>query len=238
MKKLFLGIVAAAAVAVPLVLTGSANASVTATAPSAKTASTVGIGSCTLVAPSKLAITTPYRAVTLRLGADCAANGVDYASWDLYHPTQGWDGITIFDGKSTDIWDVYNWDLRPGSRYTWRADNAWDVDYNDVAQSQPYTDVKLGSGASLTTGRSGKYVTIKTSTARYSSSAGRYVRWGSVRGTIQYYGAKGWTNLRYAHQNTSGYSSYRVYAPTARSYRVVFPNTSTVWGSTSKTARR
>jgi hypothetical protein len=231
MKKLRL-------VRVGALIATAALAAGVATSASPASASTAGIGSCTLVAPTKLAITTPYKAVTLRLGADCAANSVDYASWDLYHPTQGWNGITIFDGTSTDIWDVYDWDLKPGSRYSWRAGNAWDVGSNDVAQNQPYTDIKLGSKASLATSRYSKYVTLKTTTSRYSTSTQGYVRWGSVRGTIQYYGAKGWTNLRYAYQNTSGYSAYTVYAPTARSYRVVFPNATTVWGSTSNTSRR
>ena len=126
-------------------------------AASPASASTTGMGSCTLVAPKTLAITSPYRAVTLRLASDCAASGVEYATWDLYHPTQGWDGMTIFDGNTTDIWDVYDWDLKPGSRYTWRASYAWDSDYNDVVQTQPYTDVKLGSKASLTTSRSGNF---------------------------------------------------------------------------------
>ena len=205
-----------------------------ATSASPASASTAGYGSCSIVAPKTLAITTPYQAVSLKLGSDCINNGVDYASWDLYHPTQGWNGITIFDGTTTDIWDVYDWDLTPGSRYTWRASSAYDLDYNDIAQNDAYTDVKLGSYATLATSRSGSYVTLYTKTARYSTDSNSFVRWAAPRGTVQYYGPSGWTYLRYAYQNTSGVSSYKVYAPKGRSYRVVFPSSSIVWGSTTK----
>jgi hypothetical protein len=191
-------------------------------------------GSCSIVAPKTLSITSRYKAVTLKLGSDCVNNYVDYASWDLYHPTQGLGGIAIFDGTTSEIWDVYDWDLTPGSRYTWRAGNAWDWDYNDVAQNNAYTDVKLGSYATLTTSRSGSYVTLYTKTARYSSDSSSFVRWAAPRGTIQYYGANGWTYLRYAYQNSSGVSSYKVYAPKGRSYRVVFPSSTIVWGATTK----
>ena len=197
-------------------------------------ASTTGYGSCSIVAPKTLSINSRYKAVTLKLGSDCVNSGVDYASWDLYHPTQGFNDMAIFDGTTSDLWDVYDWDLVPGSRYTWRASDAWDYGYNDIAQNNAYTDVKLGSYATLTTSRSGSYVTLYTKTARYSSDSSSFVRWAAPRGTIQYYGTKGWTYLRYAYQNSSGVSSYKVYAPKGRSYRVVFPSSTVVWGATTK----
>ena len=116
-----------------------ATAGATATASTANAA-----GMCSLKAPSKLAINTPYRAVTLSLGADCSASNTEYASWDLYHPTQGWDGISIFDRTTTDIWDVYDWE--PLGRSTWRPSSAWDFASNDVTQNSPTTDIRYGSG--------------------------------------------------------------------------------------------
>ncbi|GAA4713652.1 hypothetical protein GCM10025782_07360 [Pedococcus ginsenosidimutans] len=205
-----------------------------ATSASPASASTTGYGSCSIAAPKTLSITSRYKAVSLGLGSDCINSGVDYASWDLYHPTEGWNSIAIFDGTTSDIWDVYDWDVTPGSRYTWRPSMAYDLNYDDIAQNSAYTDVKLGSYATLATSRSGSYVTLYTKTARYSADSGSFVRWAAPRGTIQYYGSKGWTYLRYAYQNTSGTSSYKVYAPKGRSYRVVFPSSTIVWGATTK----
>lgn len=194
-------------------------------------------GTCSLVVPSKVRIASPYQAVTARLSSDCSVSNTAYASWEAYHPTQGWNDILVFDGQSSDIWGVYDWGVTP-SRYTWRPSLAQDYDYNDVAQNQPTTDVRLGSGAAITTTRSGNYVTVKTSSSRYAYSLSKWVRWGGVRGLIQYYGPSGWTNLKYAYQDANGYFTYRLYAPKARSYRVVFPDADSIWGSISKSSYR
>jgi hypothetical protein len=50
-------------------------------------------GSCLLHVPSRVAIGRPYIAITLTMSGDCVNGG--YGSWDLYHPTQGFQDITI-----------------------------------------------------------------------------------------------------------------------------------------------
>lgn len=132
---------------------------------------------------------------------------------------------------------MYDSSALPG-RYTWRAEGAYDNTFARVFQNEPVTDVRLGSGASVSTSRSGSYVTITTSSSRYAYSTSSWVRWGGVTGTIQYWGTSGWTNLKYAYQNSNGYYTYRFYAPRARSYRVVFPDTSSIWGSVSASSYR
>jgi hypothetical protein len=65
----------------------------------------------------------PCIAITLPMSGDCINGG--YCSWGLYHPTQGFRDIVIFNTTSADIWDVYsfhtialhNW--RAGATETW-----------------------------------------------------------------------------------------------------------------------
>lgn len=194
-------------------------------------------GTCSLLIPSKVRISTPYQAVTGRLSSNCATAGTTDASWTAYHPTQGAKEFLWFYPSTSLIWDVYSWWITPAV-YTWRPSGASDANYDPIAQNQPTTVVRVGSGASIYTSRSGSYVTIKTSSSRYAYSISSWVRWGGIRGTIQYWGPTGWTNMKYAYQNTSGYYTYRFYAPKARSYRVVFADTSSIWGSVSGSSYR
>src|SRR5665648_407251 len=119
-------------------------------------------GGCSLLIPSKVRISTPYKAVTGRLGSNCASAGAIDASWNLYHPTQGWTDNLSFYPSTSETWHVYDWDVTPAV-YTWYPSYAYDSDYDDIAQNRPKTDVRVGSGASIYTSRSGSYVTIKTS---------------------------------------------------------------------------
>lgn len=121
-------------------------------------------GSCSLQAPTRVVISTPYRAITLRLGADCAAAGVDFASWEAYHPTKGFMTMTLFDKTTTDTWDLYDWEQL--GRWTWRPGGAYDPEFNAVWQNQPYSDIKVGSWAGVTPVRSGSKVTLNVSAAR------------------------------------------------------------------------
>lgn len=218
----------------------SGVAAIVATAAAALAAPAVpasAAGSCSLQIPSTVRISTPYQAVTGRLSSNCSAAGATDASWSVYHPTEGINSYLFFHPSTTDIWDVYDWDVTP-ARYSWRPEGAYDADYNNIAQNSPITDVRVSSGAAIYTSRSGSYVTIKTSSSRYAYSVSEWVRWGNIRGTIQYYGSAGWTSLKYAYQDANGYYTYRFYAPRGRSYRVVLASTSSIWGSVSASSYR
>ena len=201
----------------------------------AATAATVS--SCSMNIPSIVRISTPHQAVTARLSSDCAAAGAIDASWDVYHPTQGSGEVLWFLNTSTEIWNVYDGEITPAV-YTWRPSGAFDSDEKLIDQNTPRTDVRVGSSAAIYTARTGSYVTIKTSSGRYAYSLSQWVRWGGTRGTIQYYRSAGWTNLKYAYQDASGYYTYRFYAPQSRSYRVIFPSAPTIWGSVSGSSYR
>ena len=206
------------------------------------TATAATASSCSMNIPSKVRISSPHQSVTARLSSDCAAAGASNAVWSAFHPTQGEGSVfsTLWfapPATESEIWDVYDWDFTPAV-YTWQPDFAWDIDSNPLAQNTPRTDVRVGSSAAIYTSQSGSYVTIKTSSGGYAYSLSQWVRWGGTRGTIQYYGAAGWTNLKYAYQDASGYYTYRFYAPQRGSYRVIFPSASTIWGSVSGSSYR
>src|SRR4051812_1767103 len=106
-KSKVVAAVAALVVAVATAILGNASPAAAAT-----------VGSCNLNAPSKVAINNRYQAVTLRLSSNCAQYGATWASWNLYHPTQGIEDVAFFDGQTTDIWDLYDWE--PLGVLTWR----------------------------------------------------------------------------------------------------------------------
>jgi hypothetical protein len=195
------------------------------------------VGTCSLSIPSTVRISSPYQAVTGRLSSNCTSAGVVYASWELYHPTQGSQYALFFDHSSSDVWNLY--DSYPLGVSTWRPDYGYNANYSTVAtQNSPTTDVRVGSGAAIYTSRSGSYVTITASSSRYDNSLSQWIRWGNIQGTIQYYSSVGWSSFKYAYQNSNGYYTYRFYSPHAGTYRVLFPSTSTVWGSVSASSYR
>lgn len=194
-------------------------------------------GSCSLYVWTKVAITSPYREVPVRLGPNCASAGVDYASWDAYHPTQGFQDIVIFDGTTTDIVDLY--DFASLGRWTWRPNGASDPYYNDVAQNQPTTDVRLGSRAPLAVTRSGSTVRVTTKPTRYAYSVRAFVPWTGVRGTVQYRTSSTapWVGLKYVYPTSTG-ASFTYTTNAVRDYRVVYPDATHIWGATSPVVRR
>jgi hypothetical protein len=194
-------------------------------------------GTCSLIVPAKVSLSTPYRGITARLGSDCFAAGVTYASWYGYHPTQGLQDIVVFDGTGTTIWDLYDYHVL--SRRDWRPSTAHDSNYNDVTQNRPVADIRVGSAAAISSSRSGGRVTVRVSVARYSPSLNRAVPWGGTRGTVQWRSSPSatWRNLRSVYPDKNGRASF-AYAAPVRQYRVVFPDASLIWGTTSGVTRR
>jgi hypothetical protein len=134
----------------------------------------------------------------------------------------------------------------PSGMWGWSADGATDANGAAIAQNTPPdTDVRLGTGAYLYGSRSGTEVRLTTSSWRWEplSLKPTWVRWGAdggyiLRGTIQYWGPSGWTNMKYAYPDSTGYYIYRFHPAKARCYRVVFPDQAgaslyRLWGSVS-----
>lgn len=192
---------------------------------------------CTLVAPARVAVWHYYTGVPLRASGACTW-GDGWGAWDLYHPTQGWQDVTIFEGSTADTWDYYTFD--PMGRMTWRPAGAWDSNYNTLSQNTPVTEVRLGSAAKVSAARYGTYVTLAVQGRRYWPAGDRSVPFTSARGSIQYRapGTSTWHWLRGIVTNSHGTSSYRYSSRSARDYRVVLNGTAAIWNATSVAVRK
>lgn len=192
---------------------------------------------CTLVAPARVTVWHYYTGVPLRASGACTW-GTGWGAWDLYHPTQGWQDTTLFDGSTRDTWDYYTFDSM--GRMTWRPAGAWDSNYNTLSQNTVATEVRLGSAARLSAARSGVYVTVSMQGTRYWPAGDRSVAFTSAHGSIQYRvpGTSTWHWLRGIVTNSHGTASYRYVSRTPRDYRVVLNGTPAIWNATSSTVRK
>ena len=193
-------------------------------------------GSCGVSVPSKVAITSPYREITARFSSGCDLYA-SYASWDVVHPTQGLEDILIYDGRSTDTMDWYDWS--PLGTYTVRPNHAWDENFDDVVQNSPRMTVRLGSGLRVSHSRSGKYVTITAKSSRYSANARSYRSWAGATATLRFRNCTScaWTRVRSTTTNRYGQATFKVSSSRERYWQVATSNTSSTWG-TSRSFRR
>ena len=180
-------------------------------------------GTCVLSAPGRVAIGRPYIGLKLTMSGPCS-----YAAWDLYHPTRGWQDITIFDNTTTDTWDVYS--FHTIGTHTWRPGGAWDVNYDDQAQNQPTSTVKLAAGAWISSSRSGDVVTLKGTSLLYSVSNNNYFK-RSAGGVFQFRerGTTQWQNLKSVWTNSRGEATMSYRSSKIRDYRFALYSTSISW---------
>jgi hypothetical protein len=193
-------------------------------------------GACSIVAPTKVVMDQSYEAVPLRLASNCSSSGTAYASWYIYHPTEGLTGVAIFDGNSRDTWDLY--DGEGPARYQVRASSAHDHNYDDVTQNTAYISVKLGSRLTATTSRTSGRLTFSAYARTYSPNMdGWYKRAGAkVAMFYQAPGSSSWSYVKSATTSSSGRVSLSV-APKYGSYRLMIKETDRVWASYSATVR-
>jgi len=193
-------------------------------------------GTCSVNTPARWTISSPFKSVVVGLASDCEA-GV-YASWDAYS-SKGFEDILIFDNTRTQYLDMYD-DFATLGRWTWRPSVCYTPDYSDCAQNTRAMDVRLGGWSGLTATRSGSNVTLTTSAARYAYTLDKFVPWTNVRGTVQYKAptATAWTSLKWVYPGSNGRYTFTYSSASTRDYRVVFPDTSVIWGHTSATVRR
>lgn len=199
-------------------------------------------GTCSLIVPTRVSVGSPYQAVAARLWANCAANNYDWAAWEAYHPTTGYEGSVIFETpQTTDYWDLYATYV-PLGRYQWHPAGAYagpDGGYESLYQYTYYTDVRLASWGKVTAARSGTKVTLQSTIYRYYSNTydPRYIRWAGARGQIQYWNGTAWQGLKEVYSNSYGVYTWSYYTGTYRAYRLVTYSTSQIWNHTSATVR-
>lgn len=192
------------------------------------------LGTCSVVAPTKVVLDRPLVAVPYRLAGDCRVAGAVYASWDVVHPSDGVAGGLTFDGTTTDTWDLYDW--RGPARYTVRPWTALDVDSVVLTQNTPTTTVKLGSRLGATTTRSAGRLTFEAYASSYSPTTGGWYRRAGVNVSVMYRasGATTWTWVKATPTSSTGRVTLSV-IPKSGSYRLMVKETSTVWAGYSST---
>ena len=196
-------------------------------------------GTCSLYVQSRIVISQPYRAITVKEGPNCAAAYVSDAAWSAYHSTQGQINFVYFqNGARTDIVDVY--DFEPLGRWTWRPEGAYTSNFDAVFQYTTYTDVRLGSFGRVVPTRIGSKINVKTKAGRYWVGGSKFIGWSGARGQIQWRtpGSSTWHALKDVYSTSTGTYSYTYTTSLTRDYRVVLMAAPTIWGSTSPIVRR
>lgn len=191
---------------------------------------------CSIVAPTKVVIDQPYRGVPLRLSSNCAAAGAVYASWDFVHPREGFSDIAIFDGTTTDTWDLYDWEA-PGA-YAIRPSAAFRADFSDVTQNTATTTVKLGSRLTATTTRANGQLRFSARATTWSPRTSGWYQRAGAKVSLMYLapGSSTWTWVKAATTSGSGRVTLSV-APKYGQYRLMVKETATVWAGYSSVVR-
>ncbi|GAB3876810.1 hypothetical protein [Terrabacter terrigena] len=214
----------------------SAVAALAATLAVSSAAPASAAGTCSINTPTRWTISSPFKTMTLSLASNCATG--THAAWEAVAGSGPVD-LVVFDGTRTEPFDMFDDD--PLGRWTWRPLACKDAALVEVCTQNTRTmDVRLGGWSGLTATRSGSKVTLTTSAARYAYSVHKFVPWTGVRGTVQYKAptATTWTSFKYVYPASNGRYSFTYSMASVRDYRVVFSDTSVVWGHTSATVRR
>ena len=195
-------------------------------------------GTCSVNIASKLVVDSPFERFPATLAANCASSGTEYASWDIRHSYYGPTDMLIFDASSTDYWEFYDWeDL--GTHYV-EPSFSYDSNYDDVLQNTRTVSVRLGSRTSLTSSRSGSYVTLNTTLTRYRPNDAGFRAWGGRPVSLQFRTCSTctWTTFKTGSTNSLGKASYRFSSSRAKYYRAITPDMSTTWGGASAATYR
>lgn len=195
--------------------------------------------SCGITVPSKVSITSEYRSITAKFSQGCLLYG-ESATWDVMHPTQGYEDFFWFQGSSTDTIDWYSWS--PLGTYTVRPDYAYDYNYNDMTQNTTKMTVKLGARQTISTSRAGSYVTVKGTATRFSSNSypSGFRAWSGTKVTLRQKTCSScsWKWVKSGTTDRYGRVTLKAYASTARYWQLATADTSTTWGRASSSAKR
>lgn len=194
--------------------------------------------SCTVSVPSKVSITSPYRTVGARFSAGCLRYA-EYASWDVVHPTQGPVNFASYEagGAAVDAMPVYDWE--PLGRLSVNPSMAFDHSWEDMRQNTTSMTVKLGSGLSASSSRSGSLVTVKGNATRYSPTAGRFRVWSGAKVALRKKSCSScaWTYVKSGTTTSTGAVSLSTRS-SAPYWQIATIDTGNTWGRASGTMKR
>jgi hypothetical protein len=192
----------------------------------ASAAPDTSIASCTLSAPTRVAIGKPSVLLPLRISGACAQTG-GQAVWDLDYP--GPDSQQHgFIGTDGGIWP-FN-DEMPVGQYVWRTQFAYDPSGNTLSQNTVTSTAKLAAGAWISSKRVGDVVTLNGTSLLYSVTTNSYFK-RSASGVFQFRerGTSTWKNLKSVTTNSSGQVTMAYRYSKTRDYRFALYSTSISW---------
>jgi hypothetical protein len=147
------------------------------------------------------------------------------AAFDYAYASDGLGGTFKF----------YDWE-RPG-RYIVRGE-AFDWDYNKMSVAPTYITAKYAARSTLSAKRSGRYVTLRSVTKKYTGS---YPLWAPHRGVemrFQRYANGAWRTLATRTVPRNGVTQVTVKKAVTARYRTVAVETKRVWSDRSPVVRR
>lgn len=186
-----------------------------------------------VIIPSRIAIDRYYRELRPQLRDTCGT--VESAAFDLYG-ARGFDHSFVFDGSTTDYWDVYSFnDL---GNFKTRDSYAYDADYNDIPVRETTTSIRLDTNASISSERvASNKVRLTVRASYYGRADYKYLPWSAPVGTIQYLSGTEWKFLKSVTMK-GGSAVYTHTVPRVNTYRFVTGDVPTAFGSASTSTRR
>ena len=195
-------------------------------------------GTCNLVVPATARLGKFETDIPTSVTGDCASRNGLKALWYTGPSLNYSDNGVTFEGSSTSTWPMF-FDTDLGTR-TWNGWVAVDGDNEVFTQNAPTTIIKVSSYAGLSTSRANGKTTLNTRVIRYATSLDENIPYAGETGVIQYraVGGSAWTGLKDVVANSSGTYSFTYTTSQTREYRVVYKETSNIWGTTSATSTR
>lgn len=193
-------------------------------------------GTCKLVVPSTIRLSTDFSVFDISLTGGCALHDGISAAWYA-------GGDSYLESPLQVMFDHDSGMFSEGDTVgvvTWKGWFAFDDQGHIYTQNAPQTSIKVGSWAGLQTSRSGNKVTINTRAVRFATSLYKNIPWAGETGVIQYRpkGASTWSGLKDFTTDTAGAASYTYTASATRDYRAVYTEQQYIWGATSPTSQR
>lgn len=137
---------------------------------------------------------------------------------------------------------IYDWE-EPGryvlySEYGDTYEEYPDYDYCDYDVTPAYLTAKYAARSSISSARSGAYLTLRAVTQRYDGGSPLWPSHTGVSVAFQRYVNGAWQNVAWRTVPSNGVTSVRFRQPTVGSYRVFIRETGRVWSGASATIRR
>jgi hypothetical protein len=193
-------------------------------------------GTCTLTAPSRVAIWQPHIALQLKAAGPCTTYPGGGA-WELIHPSRGHQLYAVFDGVPTTTWDVRS--TAAIGQQTWRPVVAADPAGNPLTQNSPVSGVRLAAAAWISSSRTADVVTLKGTSLLYSPNLNKFFK-RSAGGVFQFreIGQTNWQTLKSVWTNSAGEVTLAYRYSKTRDYRFAVYSTSVSWDLASAITRR